>query len=123
MAIENALGCITRPAGADLSAVQYQFVKQNSSGQAVVCSVAGEKALGVLQNNPTSGQSATVAYEGITKVQAAATIVPGNDIATNAAGKAVVALTTNKILGECISGGATGEIISILIRNGAAAAP
>lgn len=120
MSIEQNVITITRTAGADLSAAQYCFVEQSSAGAITVCNTAGENALGVLQNNPPSGQAGAVACNGVTKVKAGATIEPGNQLTTTAAGKAAVATSGQVIMGEAISGGADGEIISMLIKPMAA---
>ncbi len=121
MAFEQDLKIISRTAGADLSTTgQYRFVEQSSAGTITVCNSAGENALGVLQNDPVSGVAGAVAYDGVTKVLAGATIVPGNQIATTAAGKAAVATSNQVILGEAVSGGADGEVISMLLKPMAA---
>ena len=117
MATDFNVECLTRIAGADLSTTgQYLFVEQNNAGAVTVCNSAGENALGVLYNDPASGQSASVAYDGIVRVMAGATIAIGELVATTAAGKAAVATNGQVILGEAISGGGDGEIISVLLR-------
>lgn len=117
MAVDYDLDVLTRLAGADLSTTgQYRFVEQSTSGTVTVCNSAGENALGVLQNNPASGQAATIAVGGVTKVLAGATIAIGEQIATTAAGKAAVATNGQVILGEAMSGGGDGSIISMLWR-------
>lgn len=117
MAVDYDLDVLTRLAGADLSTTgQYRFVEQSSAGTITVCNAAGENALGVLQNNPASGQAATLAIGGVTKVIAGATIAIGDQIATTATGAAAVATNGQVILGEALSGGASGAIISMLWR-------
>lgn len=117
MAVDYDLDVLTRLAGADLSTTgQYRFVEQSSAGTVTVCNSAGENALGVLQNNPASGQAATIAVGGVTKVLAGATIAIGEQLATTAAGKAAVATGGQVILGEAMSGGADGALISMLWR-------
>jgi hypothetical protein len=49
-----------REAAADLSALQYHFVKLDSAGKIVACSTVGEKAFGILQDKPKSGEIGTV---------------------------------------------------------------
>jgi hypothetical protein len=116
MAIEHDLDNISRVAGADLSSAQFKFVESNSSGTVTVTNAAGEYVLGVLQNNPASGQAATVAVGGISKVVLGGTVSINDSIATDNAGKAVAASTGNKIVGIAIKGGASGEIGSVLLR-------
>jgi hypothetical protein len=102
-------------AGADLTAKQYTFCKLNTSGQAIGCSVVGEIAYGVLQNDPAQGSAAMLAYAGITKVTAGGTIAANAPVATNATGLAVAAATGNYILGIARNGGVAGDVISILL--------
>lgn len=117
MAVEYDLDVLTRLAGADLSTTgQYRFVEQSSAGTVTVCNGAGENALGVLQNNPASGQAATIAVGGITKVLAGATVAIGEQLATTSAGKAAPATGGQVILGEAMSGGGDGVLISMLWR-------
>lgn len=117
MAVDYDLDVLTRIAGADLSTTgQYRFVEQSTAGTVTVCNSAGENAIGVLQNNPTGGQAATIAVGGVTKVLAGATIEPGNQLATTSAGKAAVATNGQVILGEAMSAGGDGAIISMLWR-------
>lgn len=119
MSTELGIESLTRAAGADLSAKQYRFVKQANTGAVSACSVAGEQALGVLQNNPTSGKNAEVAYEGLTKVVLGGTVAIADLVSTDTAGRAVTA-SSGVVLGECIKGGSVGEIGTILLRSAAA---
>lgn len=116
MAIEQNLDTITLVAGADLSSSQYKFVESNSSGTATVCNTAGEYALGVVQNDPTSGQAATIAVSGVSKVVLGGTVAINDQISTDNSGRAIAATTGHKILGIAIVGGAVGNIGSVLLR-------
>lgn len=51
-------------AGENLSAKQYHFVKFGSDEKTVVACGANERAIGILQNAPESGQGAEVALPG-----------------------------------------------------------
>lgn len=122
---------ISRPAGADLSTKQYTFVKVNSSGQAV-SAAAGEAAIGVLQNEPTSGQTATVQVAGIAKVKAGGNVTAGARVAADADGKAVTAtlgrtntsdagaaadpLIGSNVMGIALEGGANNDVIAVLLQ-------
>lgn len=112
---------ITLPAGADLSAKQYYFVKVNTSGQAVLCSGATDKPIGVLQNTPTSGQEAAIVVVGGTKVVSSASIDEGALIGTNADGKADAKTpgsdTTEYVVGSVIlAAGADNEILTAVVN-------
>jgi hypothetical protein len=122
-------------AGADLSAKQNTFVKVNSSGQAV-SAAAGEAAIGVLSNKPASGQTASIQVFGVAKVLAGATIAAGARVAADADGKGVTAtagrtntsdagasadaLIGSNAMGIALTGGVSGDVISVLITNAGA---
>lgn len=125
---------ISVPAGADLSAKQNHFVKINSAGAAVLAG-AGEAAVGVLVNDPTSGQTATIQVGGIAKVKAGGTVATGALVAANADSEGAVAAkgTTNTsdtsttdalvgsfVMGIAVLGGVEGDVISVLLTHAGA---
>lgn len=57
---QNAQYMLSYEAGADLSDKQFYFVKRDAMGRVVLCSVKGERVLGVLQNKPKLGETAQV---------------------------------------------------------------
>lgn len=118
MATENLVSAIPLPVAADYSTTgQYLFVDINSSGQAVLVTTQGANAIGVLQDNPgAAGRVGRVAIGGLIKCKAGATIVPGNRITVGADSRAEVAATGDFVLGTCHTGGADGEIITILFQ-------
>ena len=111
---------VTLVAGADLSAKQYNFVKLNSSGEAIACAAATDVPVGVLQNAPTSGQEAEVLIVGGTKIVAGATIATPAAIGTGATGKAValtVTDTTKYVVGSLITASAAdGNIVTAVVN-------
>ena len=68
--IANSAVKITLVAGADLSAKQYYFVKINSSGEAVACSGATDKPIGVLYADRPEPSSLTVGEQDLTMLKA-----------------------------------------------------
>jgi hypothetical protein len=110
-------------AGADLSAKQYFFVKGDSTaGQVVVCG-DGEAAIGVLLNDPTSGQAAAVAVSGKVRVEAGDTVAAGARVASDASGNAISAATGDYVVGVAVRGGADGEIIEVQLGTAASVEP
>lgn len=113
---------VTRVAGADLSALQYTFVKQNSSGQVVAVAAATDIPIGVLQNAPTSGQEAEVLVTGGTKLKSGATITLGTHfvLGTTSAGAATPLApgtdTTKYIVATPLSSAASGDIMSAIVN-------
>jgi hypothetical protein len=96
-------------AGADLSAKKYHAVKLHTTENQVVAAAAGQ-GIGVLMNAPQAGEAAEVAMLGGGALgDAGATVVAGNEVAANAAGKLIPAVSTNIVLGIALSGAASGE--------------
>ena len=124
--ISNYAVKITLPAGADLSSNQYYFVKINSSGNAVLCSAATDKPIGVLQNDPTSGEEAQVLVVGGTKLVTNSACDEGTVVGTASSGKGAPYVagtdTTKFIVGSVIlASGADGEIATVVVNCASAA--
>lgn len=122
---------LSRVAGADLSAAQFKAVKLNSSGNAVLAG-AGEFAVGILQNNPASGQAATIATVGaISKAKAGGNITAGATVAVNAsgllvdaaeatvntsdAGASADAVVASNVIGVALASAASGDVFPVLV--------
>ena len=118
MAYEQTLRTIGLPASADLSASQFCFVVVNASGQ-LALPAAGGDAEGILQDKPNgAGVVGEVGILGVSKLVVGAAGVTGGDLlASDASGKAVTAVTGNKILGRALATGAAGVIIPALIQQ------
>lgn len=119
--ISNYSVKVTLVAAADLSALQYTFVKLNTSGQAAACSGATDIPIGVLQNAPTAGQEAEVLVVGGTKIVAGAALNEGQQIGTSSAGKAVALVagtdTTKYVVGTLLTeSAADGNIVTAVIN-------
>jgi hypothetical protein len=114
MATQNLGQTISLEAGADLTSSQYRFVKL-SSGKAALCG-DGEDAIGVLQNDPNSGQEAAVALSGITKVVAGGMCTQDGYGASDSSGRAVDAVTGDFTLCRFLEAATTaGEIVSAVL--------
>jgi len=120
MATERIDQLLSRLAASDLSALQFTFVVIDGSGNIEKNTVAGGWAVGVLQNKPIAGQIASVATSGITKIKAGATITADDKIMSTNAGAADVAVAAappgNFARGQALEGGASGEIITMLLE-------
>jgi len=102
-------------AAADLSGSQYRIVKVTADKQVNLGSSAGETVLGVLQNDPKSGEAALVRTGGVSKVVAGGTLSAGDKVQTDANGAAITALTGDFTVGQVLIGAASGEIATILV--------
>ena len=119
--ISNYSVKVTLVAAADLSALQYTFVKLNSSGQVAAAAAATDVPIGVLQNAPTAGQEAEVLVVGGTKIVAGAAIGEGVLVGTSSAGKAVALTpgtdTTKYVAGTLLTeSAADGNIVTAVIN-------
>lgn len=88
-------------AGADLTAAQFHFVKIHPSGRIVLCAVAGEASVGVLQNKPLSGQACEIDRDGVSKLVMGAAVTAGDPIATDVSGQGVTA-TSGQYVGGMV---------------------
>lgn len=85
------------PAGADLSAKQY-YALQLTTTETVTLADATVRAVGILQNDPASGEAASVCLLGISKAVTdgnAAAIACMDSLAPDANGKLVKTTTDN----------------------------
>ena len=121
MATYNSQTCVTLEAGDDLSSNQFHFVTMDSDGQLSV-STDGAASIGVLLNDPAAaGRAAEVCIGGLTRVEAGGTVAAGAAVASNSTGEAITAGTDDIILGTAVTGGADGEVISIVFQPRGAA--
>jgi hypothetical protein len=111
---------VTLVAGADLSAKQYNFVKLNSSGQAIAVAAITDVPVGVLQNAPTSGQEAEVLIVGGTKLVASEAITLPAFLSVASTGKAdkiATTDTTQYVVGQAITAaGADADVITAVVN-------
>jgi len=119
MAFVNEEQLFSIKAGADLSSLQHYIVKLGSTEDTIEKSTAASDAiLGVLQNKPTSGQMASVAVGGITKVIAGGSVSAGNLVTADSNGKAIATTSGgDHVLGMALQAASTGDIFAIEIRK------
>ena len=110
----------TLKAAADLSAKQYHIVKLASATTVNVCSAITDVPIGVLLNNPASGEAAEICILGVSKIVADGTIAAGNLLGTSADGQAdAIAAgsdTTVYTIGQAIGAASAGETFTALIN-------
>lgn len=118
MAYEERLQCVSRPANADLSALQYTFVALNSSGNVIAPTGQGAAAIGVLQNKPdAAGKVAEIAISGVSKLKLGAdSLAAGIEVTTGADGQAEAAASGDISHATLFEGGDTDEIAAALLH-------
>lgn len=108
-------------AAVDLTDYQYRVMR---FGAAQTCNVASndvsaaaaEIPSGILQNNPNSGQAATVAHTGRSKAVAGAAVTARALLTTNGSGKVIDAGSGDVIFARAMeAAGAADERISVLL--------
>jgi hypothetical protein len=114
MARELPVWNSTLVAGADLSAKQYYACKINSSGYAVL-SGAGENSVGIIQNEPTSGQATNVAVVGESFAIYGAAVTAGANLTPDASGRLVTAGGSDCVLAVAAESGTTNEIRTVYL--------
>jgi len=123
MAGVEDLHCISIPAGADLSALQFTAVILGSDKAVVGATTTTAPIIGILQNKPTSGQAAAVAVMGVAKAKAGGTWGSGDKL-TATTGGLLIATTTepNHYVGIALEDAASGDVAQVLIQPGMVAA-
>lgn len=112
-------------ASGDLSSAQYYFVSHASTAKRVqkATGACGPAPFGVLQNDPTSGEEATVRVLGSTQVYADASsaIVYGDFLTSGSDGQAVLTTASafHAMALEALASGDSVLIEVLLMPNGA----
>ena len=118
--ISNYSVKVTLVAAADLSALQYHFVKLNSDGEAAAVAAITDIPIGVLQNAPTAGQEAEVLVAGGTKLKAVEAITLPAFLSVSINGRAdkiATSDTTQFVVGQAVTaGGGANEIITAVVN-------
>ena len=121
MAIESNLQSYPGlKATGDLSSSQFKVVKYSSTDLAVkVVTATTDTAIGILQDKPTTGQEANVAYAGISKLVSGTTVgwTAGATVGFDTTGRGVPGQA--KIVGTYLDYGesvAVGTIVSVRLH-------
>lgn len=106
----------------DLSSYQYYVVKHASTAGAckVATTAATDTLLGILQNDPTSGQAAEVAFLGIAKAAAEASVTAGSAVTCSSTGRVKTTTTDlDQIIGfAAAASSSAGDIIPVIVVRG-----
>lgn len=118
MAYEERLVNISATAAADQSANQYRFMALANQAGRTQCQRATslDRIIGVLQNNPVAGDTATIAVGGVSKVVAGGTITAGQSVMTDSAGRAIAySGTTEHKAGVAQESAVVNQIVAVLL--------
>lgn len=109
-------------AASDLSSCQYYIVSSSADGYVDKCTASSggisvvTRAIGILQNNPSSGQAAIVRILGKSKVVASSsgTLTIGTYVACATNGQAMTATTGCLVLGPVMKASSTAAASGVL---------
>jgi hypothetical protein len=115
---------VTKLAAEDLSGAQFHFVKLDDNESVSLCDTITDKAYGVLQNAPASGEKAVIRVEGESKIVASAALAVNAYIATATDGEAQAAVSTQFPRGMVTQASAADQdlLVAELFFSGAALA-
>ena len=103
-------------ASEDLTGKQYHLVKLVTAGTVELCDTAGEKAVGVLQNECVSGGNAVVRVIGPTKLKVGGTVAAMGYIQADSDAMGIAAAAADEQLGIFCEAGADGDIINAIFN-------
>lgn len=112
---------ISYPAGADLTGLQFYWMKL-VSGEAVPCDAATDRPIGVLQDNDVvAGRMAELIHVGPTKLAAGGVVTAGDQIGTDANAQAATKVAgtdvTEYVAGTALDdASAADEIFSAVVN-------
>lgn len=99
MALDKIIQRDAAPSAVDLTDALYTFAALNDSGE-LEPPAAGGRPHGVIYEGAAAGNSSSVAVFGFVKVKAGTPLTIGDEVATDASGKAVVAASGNFVVGR-----------------------
>lgn len=111
--------CISIPAGADLSALQFTAIGLGADKLAASAVAATSAIIGILQNKPTINQAAAVAISGVAKAKAGGTWGSGDKLTATTGGVLIATTTTgNHYVGIAMQDAVINDIAQVLIQPG-----
>lgn len=109
-------------AGAKIENGAGKAVKFDGSGKIVLCSSAGEAAIGIVIMQTAdvveTGESLTVQVSGRGQAIAGDTFVAGDMLAVDTSGKLVKAAATNYVVAQAMTAGAADSVAEVLLCHG-----
>jgi hypothetical protein len=115
MTNERSVVILSGYAGEDLKDKRNYLCKINADGE-IVLSGAGEKAIGIISNfESDDGDPVGFAYSGEYPVVYGDTVVAGDDLASDADGKAVPAVEGDNVIGTAKESGSADEIHTMIL--------
>jgi len=120
MTSENILMAVSKVSAMDLSTYKNKAVVLDSDGKITAVTASTDKPFGILYGEPVTDEAGSVipiGPGGSAKVVAGATIDEGASVSITADGSAGASTSGNYDIGICENGGASGELIKVLLNN------
>ena len=109
---------ITLKAGADLRNYQYRIVYMSAADTVTFATTATAVSIGILQNDPDTGEAAVVRVLGTSKIKMEDAESRGAMITASATGMGVSAdADKNWVIGTLLEAAAAGDIAELLISR------
>lgn len=109
------------PSDADLSADgagQYRVVQRTATGFSL-CTANDPDAIGILQDDPATGEAGTIKTDGVSKGQAGAAFTNRALLTTDATGRLVTATTGQNVVARALEAAtAADQLVAVDIRLG-----
>lgn len=100
---------------------QYRFCKVTTTGKAQQ-TVLGEAPIGVRQNTPNTNEAMTIVTSGISMVECGSGVTAGDQVGSDATGRAKTAASGEFIAGRALeTGSGAGIVIAVLLDTPATA--
>jgi hypothetical protein len=118
MAYGNYNDTLAFRAGSDFRGDQFRIVELTGNAHEVDLAGLGDAPVGVLQNNPNSGEAATVLLAGISKCIAGGTVNAGKKVSAAATGFATQTISGGvelAVFGRAMTAASSGGIFTLLI--------
>lgn len=102
-----------------LATKQFNVAKMDSGGLVTIHGAVTDVPMGIIQGNPAASGVVGIRVSGISKVKAGGTIAIGDFVGSNGDGTVKTIVpgtdTTIYVIGIALSGGASGDTISVLV--------
>jgi hypothetical protein len=110
----------TFTAGAAVAARRIVTFDGTDDGEVIQGAAATGLLIGVSDLSAASGERVDVVLSGVAVVEYGGSVTQGALLTSDADGKAVAAVATNRIIGAAMVGGVSGDLGSVLISMGSA---
>jgi hypothetical protein len=114
MATESGGRKFSRLAGEDLRTAIYHAVKLDTNGQ-FVKGTAGARCVGILQDEPNTGEVGSAMYLGISPATLGGSVTANDDLACDANGHLVTATAGQPVVAIALESGSANEERTVLI--------